>query len=206
MSRYHLKQVVIDSAKPKEKEYLLADGNGLFLRVRPKGEKDWLLVYTFAKKRDKLGLGSLKTTSLKTARLEAGRAHELIAQLIDPKLERARRVAKEVEQRLVDEQHQRRMTVSNLFEEWFVAEVIGRSDAGQEVRRIFTKDVLPAIGERYADEIRRIDTIKILDSVKQRGVKVMTRNMLGEIRQMFNYALLRITLQPKGWIYLNVVT
>lgn len=191
MSKYHLKQTIIENAKPEAKEYLLADGNGLFLRVRPQGEKDWLLLYSFAKNRCKLGLGSLRTTPLKTARLEAERAHVLIAQCIDPKLERSRRAAKEAEQRKIEEQLQRRMTVATLFEEWFASEVIGRTDAGQEVRRIFTKDVLPAIGERYADEVRRIDTIRILDSVKQRGVKVMTRNMLGDIRQMFNYALLR---------------
>ncbi|MFX6782413.1 hypothetical protein ABTH49_19895, partial [Acinetobacter baumannii] len=50
-------------------------------------------------------------------------------------------------------------------------------------------------GDCYAEEIRRPDVIKILDKVKQRGVNVMTRNLLGDIRQMFNYALLRERIQ-----------
>lgn len=195
MSKYHLKQTIIENAKPVAKEYLLADGNGLFLRVRPTGAKDWLLIYTFARKRNKLGLGSLHTTSLKTARSEAERAHELLAQCVDPKLDRIRREAEEATQRLEAEQLKRRLTVSALFEDWFSAEVQQRKDGGHEVRRTFTKDVLPAIGSRFADEIRRVDSIKILDGVKQRGATTLVRNLLGDMRQMFNYALLREQIQ-----------
>lgn len=191
LSKYILTQLEINRAEPKAQEYLLGDGSGLFLRVRPASEKDWLFKYTFGGKRCKLGLGSYRDISLKTARTEADRARELIAQCIDPKMDRARREAEEAAQREAAERLRRRMTANTLYEEWFTAEVKRRSDGGQEVRRTFTKDVLPVIGERYAEEIRRPDVIKILDKVKQRGVSVMTRNMLGDIRQMFNYALLR---------------
>lgn len=191
LSKYILTQLEINRAEPKAQEYLLGDGSGLFLRVRPAGEKDWIFKYTIAGKRCKLGLGSFRDIPLKVARSEADRARELVAQCIDPKMDRARREAEEAAQREAAERLRRRMTVNTLYEEWFTAEVKRRSDGGQEVRRTFTKDVLPAIGERYAEEIRRPDVIKILDKVKQRGVSVMTRNMLGDIRQMFNYALLR---------------
>ncbi len=191
LSKYILTQLEINRAEPKTQEYLLGDGSGLFLRVRPASEKDWLFKYTFGGKRCKLGLGSYRDISLKTARTEADRARELIAQCIDPRMDRARREAEEAAQREAAERLRRRMTVNTLYEEWVTAEVKRRSDGGQEVRRTFTKDVLPVIGERYAEEIRRPDVIKILDKVKQRGVSVMTRNMLGDIRQMFNYALLR---------------
>lgn len=195
LSKYILTQLEINRAEPKVQEYLLGDGSGLFLRVRPAGEKDWLFKYTFGGRRCKLGLGSYRDISLKAARSEADRARELVAQCIDPKLDRARREADEAAQRDAAERLRRRMTVSSLFEEWFAAEVRRRSDGGQEVRRTFCKDVLPAIGDCYAEEIRRPDVIKILDKVKQRGVNVMTRNLLGDIRQMFNYALLRERIQ-----------
>jgi integrase len=181
----------ISQAKPADKEYQLGDGDGLFLRVRPAGEKDWVFRYTFEGKRCKLGLGSLRRSSLAIARAEADRARGLISQCIDPKLDRSRRRAKELAEREAVESLSSRMTVNTLFDEWFSAEVKRRSDNGQEVLRTFTKDVLSEIGERYAEEIRRVDIIKLLDKVKQRGVLVMTRNMLGDIRQMFNYALLR---------------
>lgn len=195
LSKYKLTQLEINHAEPKALEYLLGDGCGLFLRVRPAGEKDWLFKYTFDGRRCKLGLGSYRDVSLKVARTEADRARELVARCIDPKVDRTRRRAEETAQRDAAERLRRRMTVKALFEEWFAAEVKRRSDGGQEVRRTFTKDVLPVIGERYAEEIRRPDVIKILDKVKRRGVCVMTRSLLGDIRQMFNYALLREHIQ-----------
>lgn len=191
LSKYDLTQIEINRAEIKPQEYLLSDGSGLYLRVRPGGEKDWIFRYTFSGKRSKLGLGSFRDTPLKTARNEADHARNLIAQCIDPKMDRARREAEEVAEREAAKRLKHRMTVNRLFDEWFAAEAKRRSDGGQEVLRTFNKDILPAIGERYAEEMRRIDIIKILDMVKQRGVEVMTRNMLGDIRQMFNFALLR---------------
>lgn len=191
MSKDKLTQLQAKHAKPSSKDYELHDGGGLILRVRPAGDKFWIFRYSFAGKRCRLGLGNFETVTLGAARQEASRARQLIAQSIDPKLDRARREADEVAQREAAERLKSRMTVNMLFEEWFAAEASRRSDNGHEVRRTFAKDILPAIGDLYADEIRRINVIKILDSVKQRGVEVMTRNMLGDIRQMFNYALLR---------------
>lgn len=195
MSKYKLTQLEISRAKPKAKEYLLGDGGGLYLRVRPAGEKDWLFKYSFAGKRCKIGLGSLRNVSLKTARVEADRACELVAKSIDPQMDRIRRVDEESSALEAIKNNQQKMTVLDLFDEWFIAEAASRSDSGKEVMRTFSKDVLPEIGAHYAEDVRRIDVIKILDKVKQRGVMVMTRNMLGDIRQMFNYALLREYIQ-----------
>lgn len=46
-------------AKPKEKEYTLTDGYGLFLLVLPSGVKTWRFNYTrpYSKKRTKISLG-----------------------------------------------------------------------------------------------------------------------------------------------------
>ncbi|MGF6758836.1 Arm DNA-binding domain-containing protein [Paraburkholderia sp. GAS42] len=38
-------EVVFRVAKPRERPYLLTDGNGLALRVWPDGSKTWLLRY-----------------------------------------------------------------------------------------------------------------------------------------------------------------
>ncbi|MGB1848219.1 MAG: integrase arm-type DNA-binding domain-containing protein, partial [Pseudohongiellaceae bacterium] len=35
----------IRNAKPKSKEYNLADGQGLYLRVKPSGSKEWVFNY-----------------------------------------------------------------------------------------------------------------------------------------------------------------
>jgi hypothetical protein len=41
----------IDTAKPKEKEYKLTDGGGLYLLIKPNGAKYWRLKYRFWGKR-----------------------------------------------------------------------------------------------------------------------------------------------------------
>jgi hypothetical protein len=35
----------VQHAKPKEKEFNLADGNGLALRIKPNGTKLWIFTY-----------------------------------------------------------------------------------------------------------------------------------------------------------------
>jgi hypothetical protein len=49
----------VKQAKGKEKVYKLSDGDGLQLRVKPNGNKSWLLDYykPYTKKRTSIGLG-----------------------------------------------------------------------------------------------------------------------------------------------------
>ena len=181
----------IKLTKPADKEFLLADGRGLYLRVRPNDAKDWLFIYTFAGKRRKMGLGSLEAVSLATARLEADKAQDSIAQQIDPQLNQLQRVAEQIAQRESLEAHKGRQTVSELFGRWEKQELKGRKDNGAEVRRSFEKDVFPTLGTVAAEDITRVMIVKVLDSVVERGAPIVARNLLGDIRQMFGYAILR---------------
>ncbi len=56
----HLTNTEVKLAKPRVKEYSLADGRGLYLHIKPNGSKLWLFNYTrpTAKKRANLGLGN----------------------------------------------------------------------------------------------------------------------------------------------------
>ena len=42
-----LTELSIKQAKPKEKQYKLTDGEGMYLRVYPNGSKYWQLQYWF---------------------------------------------------------------------------------------------------------------------------------------------------------------
>lgn len=54
------KDVVYKSAKSKEKDYMLNDGEGLYLFVGKNGAKLWRLIYTFnRKKRNSLLVATL---------------------------------------------------------------------------------------------------------------------------------------------------
>ena len=72
----------IDTAKPKEKEYKLTDGGGLYLLVKPNGAKYWRLKYRFFGKEKKLSIGVYPDISLADARLKREEARKVIALLV----------------------------------------------------------------------------------------------------------------------------
>ena len=57
----------IDTAKPKEKEYKLTDGGGLYLLVKPNGARYWRLKYRFLGIEKKLSIGVYPDISLADA-------------------------------------------------------------------------------------------------------------------------------------------
>ncbi|AWY45340.1 integrase arm-type DNA-binding domain-containing protein [Glaesserella parasuis] len=75
-----------NNAKPKEKEYSLSDGLGLFLLVRATGAKIWRFQYykPFTKKRTLISLGAFPSVSLKEAREIRDLYRSLLAKNVDP--------------------------------------------------------------------------------------------------------------------------
>ena len=75
---------LVRAAKPKEKEYKLAAGEGLYLLVRPSGRKFWKLKFRYAGKEQKLSLGAYPVVSLREARVAVKEAKSLIQMGINP--------------------------------------------------------------------------------------------------------------------------
>lgn len=77
----------VASAKPKTKEYNLADGQGLSLRIKPTGSKTWIFNYVHptTQKRSNIGLGVYPDVTLANAREKRNEFRQLIASKIDPK-------------------------------------------------------------------------------------------------------------------------
>ena len=85
----------VEKAKPREKPYMLSDGNGLHLLVNPNASKLWRFRYRFDGKQKMIGLGSYPDVSLAIARDKRGEARKLVASGIDPSQKRKddRRIA-----------------------------------------------------------------------------------------------------------------
>ena len=66
----------VSNAKPKEKEYKLTDGGGLYLLVTPSGGKLWRLKCRFGGLEKKLSLGAFPEVSLSAARQKREEAKE----------------------------------------------------------------------------------------------------------------------------------
>jgi len=74
-----------EAAKPREKEYPLFDGQGLYLLVKPSGVKVWRFKYTKPDGRAGLAtFGNYPALGLKAARSRRAEALELLAQGQDP--------------------------------------------------------------------------------------------------------------------------
>ena len=79
----------VETAKPKDKTYKMADGGGLYLEVSAKGSKYWRMKYRRPsdKKEDRLAFGVWPTVTLAQARAKRDEAKKLLVQGVDPKAE-----------------------------------------------------------------------------------------------------------------------
>jgi integrase len=82
-----------------------------------------------------------------------------------------------------------------LHERWEATELWQRKDGGAEIRRSFEKDVFPAIADVAGEDTKRAMIAKILDDVVLRGSPIIARNLLGDLRQMFSFAIKRGLLE-----------
>src|SRR5690242_21907142 len=79
-----LSDTKIRNATPSDKEYALADGQGLSVVVRPNGTKLWLYRYRFGGKRKNMSFGTFPGVGLKAARDKRDDAEKLLDQGQDP--------------------------------------------------------------------------------------------------------------------------
>ncbi len=102
----------INNAKPKEKDYSLSDGQGLFLLVRMNGSKIWRFQYykPISKKRTLISLGVYPEISLKDARDIRDLYRSLLAKNIDPQDYRLQQEQKAIQER--------QFTLSEMGKEW----------------------------------------------------------------------------------------
>jgi hypothetical protein len=94
----------VENAIPKEKEYKIPDGGGLYLLVKPSGGKFWRLAYRFDGKQKTLSLKNYPDRSLEDARNDRKEARQLLAKGVDPSelrkqlsaIDKAERIASQV--------------------------------------------------------------------------------------------------------------
>lgn len=80
----------LKAVKAKDKDYVLSDGDGLQLRARSNGSMLWYFNYRDPVNKNliNMGLGTYTKLSLANARKKVVEAHAMLAQDIDPKVQR----------------------------------------------------------------------------------------------------------------------
>ncbi|WP_315773791.1 MULTISPECIES: tyrosine-type recombinase/integrase [unclassified Bradyrhizobium] len=157
-----LSDTKIRNASPAEKEYALADGQGLSLVVRPNGTKLWLYRYRYAGRRKNMSFGTFPGVGLKAARDKRHDAEKLLDQGQDPV---AVRDAKRREDGKL------RHTFRAVGEEWVTTKLEKENKAEATIKRErWNLDRLyREIGDRPLCEIAPPELLTALRRVEARG-------------------------------------
>lgn len=177
-----LSDTKIKQAKPKDKDYVLSDGSGLQLRIKPNGSKLWHFFYSrpYDKKRTTLALGKYPSLSLSNARKSANEARELLSQNIDPKEHR--------DQQRILQQEEYESTFGVLAHTWLELKKLQvKPETAERSYRALEKHILPKLEKLPVSKVRPKHIITILEPVKAKGnletVKRLCR-MINEIMRL----------------------
>ena len=77
----------VETAKPKDKPYKLADGGGMYLEVFPNGTKSWRMKYRIAGKEKRVVFGVYPTITLADARSKRDDAKKLLVNGVEVELD-----------------------------------------------------------------------------------------------------------------------
>lgn len=193
MATNKITNLALRKLKSSEKEQLLSDGGGLFIRDRtlPEGGA---ISFRYAYRTDgKLRWLTLKAATLSEARKERDTCKQLVKNGIDPGTEKIlikeRKRKEQLEEQTALAKQQALITVNDLFERWFITDLKNHKDGGIEIRRKSEKDVLPIIGNMAVADVRKGHITEIIDKILARDVNRIAKMMLALIRQMFRFAV-----------------
>lgn len=79
-----LSDVQVKNSKPKDSDYKVADGGGLYLLVSATGGRLWWMDYRFNDKRKTMAFGAYPAITLADARQRREEAKKLLANGVDP--------------------------------------------------------------------------------------------------------------------------
>ena len=172
----------VKAAKPKEKDYKLYDGEGLYVLVKPNSNKYWRLKYRFGGKEKVLALGVYPKISLAQARQSALKEKSKLIDGIDPSHERK---VRKLTANLSNDN-----TFSSIADE-FVGKKMQRMSKVHINRttRAINRDLKPFIGSRPISEITAPELLSILRKVEERGAVETAHRIKQVAGQIFRYAI-----------------
>lgn len=185
-----LNDLKIKAAQPLAKEYLLADGEGLYLRIRPTA-KVWVYRYKQLGREAKLSLGHYPVVSLVTARKKARAEAEKRAGGVDP---RDARRADDERDRIA-----RLNTFELLARAWHGQAKKNRqwsTGYAEKVIRHLELHVFPWIGSLSVEALKPTELVRCLHRIKERGNLETAQRVREAVQHVYQYAVDTGTLDP----------
>ena len=174
----------IQRAKVKDKEYNLADGGGLQLRIKPFGSKVWLFNYAkpISGKRTNLKIGEYPSTSLALARQQRDVYREQLALGTDPQ-----DYQQAIEQKQAEAEAN---TLHVVADRWF-------EDKQAEISKGYADDlysslqnhVFPRLGGMPIHKIRIRHIKEVLRPLKAEGKFELIKRICQRLNMIMDYAL-----------------
>ena len=186
-----LSDKAVQAVKPKEKQYKLADGDGLTLIIKPNGTKLWWFRYRFGGKEKTLALGEYPIRTLLAAREHAYEARKLLLNGIDPMQIKAD--ARQAQAR-GEEQHEH--DAASLFEvvarDWFdkhKKSLNWEVNHSSKILGRLENDIFPYIGKKPVNGITAPELLKVVRRIESRGALETAHRALSECGRVFRYAV-----------------
>lgn len=173
-----LSDTAIRNAQARQKAYKLADGGGLTLLVNPNGSKWWRLRYRIDGREKMLSVGIYPDVSLKRARERRDEARRLIADSIDPSLQRHA------------EKSARGNTLEAIANEWLALQQRRLAAVTLSKRRWMLESfIIPALGSRPIAQITASQLLTTLRKVEARGTHETAHRVKQTCGQILRYAV-----------------
>ncbi len=170
------------NAKKNEKVYKLGDSEGLFLLIKPNGAKHWRLKYYFHKKERLMALGAYPHVSLSQARKKKDDARALLAEGIDPLIDKKKREqlahtdSKDTFEVVAREWYENR---KSRWSEKYAKNVMSRLEA----------DVFPQLGVYPISQIEAPMILAAIRLIEKRNARELAKRQLQKCGEIFQYAI-----------------
>ncbi|WP_419605085.1 tyrosine-type recombinase/integrase [Thiolapillus sp.] len=174
----------VEKVKPGQKVRRLADGNGLFLEVKPTGVKWWR--YRYRKpatgKDTMLSLGKYPAVSLATARKKRLEAEELLQTGIDP-----------ADHKRMEKERRKQMaanTFQAVAEDW-KAQYLSKKSPGHQKRTwsIIERCIFPYIGKKHIADVTAPDILAIARIHEKRGTIETAKRVIQTAGQIIRHGM-----------------
>lgn len=167
----------IKNSKPKEKDYKISDGQGLYLLIKKSGSKIWRFDFSYGGKRQSMSFGSYPLVSLKTARMKRDEAREQLANNKNPIAEKKSLKSSE------------KITLNIVIKEWLELRQKSASSGTITSNKRILKNLTNFLGNFSIKDIKRSDIIKQLQKVQDKGKIETAHRLYSLINKVYMYAV-----------------
>ncbi|MFM0566928.1 tyrosine-type recombinase/integrase [Paraburkholderia caledonica] len=177
-----LTDVAARSAKPREKAYKLADGQGMYLEVMPNGSKYWRLKYRIDGKERRAALGVYPAVSLLAARKAREEIKEALRAGLDPSHEKKRAT--------LERSLERQNSFEAVARDWHEHKKGSWSEPhAVRVMKRMENELFPSLGARPIQQITAPEILAVIRTIEKRDALELSHRALQTAGEVFRFAI-----------------